>query len=264
MSWRIFWAGGLILVGVVMLFTNFGFLPGNAWNYLFPAILVLLGIGLLVGWRRRGQPIEAVNDSAPLEGAARAEVILKHGAGRLNVHAGSDPNLLFAGTFAGGVDKTISRRNETVYLELKTPNDVWGALNFPFENGLEWNLGLDPAIPIALKYEGGAAETKMDLSGIKLTDLEINTGASSTDVALPVPAGTQRVVVHSGAASVKVHLPPNVPATIRGTMGLGSLDIDKTRFVERGSGVFQSDNYSGAADRVEMTVDGGVGSVQIR
>lgn len=264
MSWRILWAAVLILAGLLFLLINLGILPGNVWNYIFPAILVLVGIGMLVGWRRGGRPIEMVSESASLDGATRAEVTLKHGAGLLNVHAGTDANLLFAGTFGGGVDKKIARANGTALLELKTPTEVWDEIGFPFEHGLEWNLGLAPNIPMALKYEGGAAETKMDLSGIQLTDLEINTGASSTDVALPVPAGTQHVVVHSGAASVKLRLPPNVPATIHGTMGLGAMHVDKTRFPERGSGVYQSDNYAVARDRVEMTIEGGVGSVEIR
>jgi hypothetical protein len=264
MSWRTFWAIVLIVIGVLFLLNNFGWLPGNAWNYIFPTILVLFGLGLLIGWRGGTRELEAVPDSAPLEGATRAAVTMKHGAGRLNVHAGSDAAQLFSGTFGGGVDKKISKNNGTTYLELKTPSDLWSNLAFPATRGLEWNVMLNPQIPTTLKYEGGAAETKMDLSGVQLTELEINTGASSTDVVLPQPKGTMRVKVHSGAASVKIRVPPNVPATIRGTMGLGSIDADLQRFPDRGFGVRQSDNYADATDKIEMTVEGGVGSVEIR
>jgi hypothetical protein len=264
MMWRTFWAFVLILVGIIFLLINFGVLPGNAWNYIFPTILVLLGIGLLVGWRGSHATAQVVSESAPLDGATRADVTLKHGAGRLSVRAGEDTAQLFAGTFGGGIEKKLERHDGTAVLELKTPSNAWGNVGFPFGRGFEWNLGLNPTIPIALKYEGGAAETKMDLSGIQLTQLEINTGASATDVVLPPPQGKMRVVVHSGAASVKLRLPPNVSASIRGTMGLGALDIDQTRFPNRGMGIHQSDNYATAIDRIEMTVEGGVGSVQIQ
>ncbi|MBI4672928.1 MAG: hypothetical protein HY741_14835 [Chloroflexi bacterium] len=264
MSWRLFWAVVLILLGIVLLLINLDILPGNAWNYIFPAILVLGGIVLMVGWRGGSRQLEAVSASAPLEGATHAAITLKHGAGQLNVRAGSDPTLLFTGTFGGGVDKKLKQDNGTAFLELKTPSDVWSNLAFPGVHGLRWDLQLHPTIPTTLKYEGGAAETKMDLSGIHLTTLEINTGASSTDVVLPPPHGTLRVVVHAGAASVKLRLPQNAPAAIRGTMGLGSLDIDKSRFPDRGLGVYQSDDYANAPDRIEMTVEGGVGAVQIR
>lgn len=264
MTWRVFWAGVLILVGVVFLLINLGILPGNAWNYVFPGALVLLGVALLVEWRGGVQTLQLVSESAPLEGASQADVSLKHGAGRLNVHAGNDESLLFSGTFSGGVEKRITRRNNTAFLELKTPSDLWANMNFLNPRGLEWDLALNPKVSTSLKYEGGASETQMDLSGIKLTDLEINTGASSTDVVLPPPNGTMRVTVHSGAASVKLHLPPGVPAEIRGTMGLGLLDIDLARIPDRGSGVHQSDNFANAMDRIEMRIEGGVGSVQVR
>lgn len=264
MSWRTFWALVLICIGILFLLINLGILPGEIWNYIFPALLVLAGIGLLLGWRGSGKEPEQVSASAPLEGATHATVTLKHGAGQLRIGSGTDPTLLFAGTFGGGVDKTLSQKEGTVFLQLKTPSDVWSNVGFPGARGLNWNLQLNPGIPIALKYEGGASETKMDLSGLQLAQLEVDTGASSTDIVLPPPHGTMRVIIHSGAASVKVHLPPDTQAAIRGTMGLGSLEVDKSRFPDRGTGVFQSDNFMTAPDRIEMNIEGGVGSVQIR
>jgi hypothetical protein len=264
MSWRTFGALVLIALGVVFLLINFNVLPGDAWNYVFPIILVLLGITLLVGWRGGGRQLESVPDSALLSGAARGAVILKHGAGRLAVTAGTDPALLFSGTFGGGVDKKLERQGDLAVLELKTPSDVWSNVGFPGTRGLDWNLSLNPSVPLSLKYEGGAADTLLDLSGLKLTALEINTGASSTDVVLPAPAGTMRVVVHSGAASVKIRLPQNVPASIHGTMGLGALEVDMSRFPKHGAGSYESDTFTSAVDRVDVTVEGGVGSVHVR
>ncbi len=257
MSGRVFGAMVLILTGVLFLLSNLGILPGNAWNYFFPALLVLIGAFLLMGWRGGERTIEMVPDSAPLGNAARAAVNLKYGAGRLCVRAGSDAALLFSGSFGGGVTKKISHTNGTAFVELKSPDAMWENLQFLNPRGLEWDVLLNPNVPTMLKYEGGAAETKMDLSGVHLTELEINTGASATDVALPQPKGVMRVLVHSGAASVKIRVPPNVPATIRGTMGLGSIDADPARFPDRGFGVRQSDDYADAPNKIEMTLEGG-------
>lgn len=265
MTWRVFWAIVLIIAGILFLLINLGILPGNAWNYVFPAILVLLGLGLLLGLRGDGgKAAEVVNESAPLSGATSAAVTLKHGAGRLTIHAGSDPTLLFAGTFGGGVDKKLSNQNGAAFLELKTPTEVWSGMNFFGKHGLDWDVALNSSVPLALKYEGGASETKMDLTGIRLSTLDISTGASSTDIVLPVPIGTQRVILHSGAASIKLRLPQNAIASIRGTMGLGSLNVDLARFPNRGEGLYQSDNFATATDRIDLTVEGGVGSVDIR
>jgi hypothetical protein len=265
MSWRTFWALVLILAGVLFLLINLGILPGDIWNYIFPLLLVVIGVGLLLGWRGSSRhQLEEVPASASLEGATHAAVTLKHGAGQLSISAGTEPTQLFAGMFGGGVDKTLTQKDGTAFLELKTPSNLWDNVGFPGKRGLSWNVQFNPNIPIALKYEGGAAETKMDLSGLQLTQLEIDTGASSTDVVLPSPHGTMRVVIHAGAASVKVHLPEGVQAAIRSQVGLGSFEIDRSRFPDRGMKTFQSDGFTTAADRIEMTVEGGVGSVQIR
>lgn len=270
MTWRTFWALVLILVGLVFLAINFGVLPGSAWNYIFPAILIILGVLVLLGMR--GGRGAAVSESAALEGAGRGAVTFKHGAGRLDVNAGASSNLLFEGTFGGGVDKRVSRRGDELNVELQARSDfapwMFGG------NSLDWQVRLNPDVPLAVKLDGGAADTHMDLAGVKLSNLEINTGASATDVTLPVPNGTLHGSIKAGAASVKVHMPPSIPARILGTMGLGALDIDQSRFPQRsGSGVpglatskalFESDDFATAANRIELIVEGGVGSVNIR
>lgn len=262
-TWRSLWAIGLILAGVLILLINLNILPGAVWNYFFPALLVVVGAALLLGVRRRDQVIESVKATAPLDGAERANITLKHGAGHMLVHASSNPSLLFEGMFDGGIDKEVSVSNGTAFVELKSPDDLWTGLGFMAGRGIEWDLALNPTLPTALKYEGGAADTKMDLSGIRLTNLEINTGASSTEIVLPIPSGTERVSIKAGAASVKVRVPPNALTSIHGVMGMGSLKIDQQRFPGRGASLYESENYAGAADRIEIAVEGGVGSVEI-
>lgn len=271
MTWRVFWAIVLILVGVVFLLINLGVLPGSAWNYIFPAILVILGLLILTGMR--GGRGEVVNDSAALDGATRGALHLKHGAGRLNVRAGASPSNLFEGTFGGGIDKRVTRRGDELRVELQGRADT-----MPFMFGgrgmLDWDVALNSSVPLALKLDGGATDSHLDLSGLALGDLEINTGASSTQVTLPTPNGTLHATIHAGAASVQVAVPPGVPARILGTMGLGALDIDQSRFPQQsGSGVpglvtskalYESNDFATAANRVEITIEGGVGSVRVR
>lgn len=261
--WRIFWAFVLIVIGVVFLLINLGILPGDAWNYLFPALLILLGIFLLIGWHGGSEQTTA-HEVIPLDDAARGEITLKHGAGLLNVHGGADPTVLLDGTFHGGVEKKLDRVQDLALVEFKTPSNAWENLGFSNKRGLEWQLALNPNIPLTLRYEGGAAETRMDLSGVRLVQLAVNTGASSTDVVLPYPSGTMRVSVNSGAATVKLRLPREAAASIRGKMDLGSMNVDLARFPNRGFGIHQSENYAAATDRIELTIEGGVGSVEIR
>lgn len=43
----------LVIVGVVALLDNFGFLPGNFWDFFWPALLILLGASLVARHRCR-------------------------------------------------------------------------------------------------------------------------------------------------------------------------------------------------------------------
>jgi len=43
--------GILIIVGIVAFLDNFGFLPGNFWDFFWPALLILLGASLVAKHR---------------------------------------------------------------------------------------------------------------------------------------------------------------------------------------------------------------------
>jgi hypothetical protein len=264
MTWRVLGALILIGLGVLFLLVNLGLIPPNAWRSVLPALLILAGIGLILSRRRAGRQVPTVQESAPLDGASEAIVMLKHGAGLLTVHAANDPSLLFVGSFAGRIEKKVTREGGTAILELKGPMEVWDTSVVGSARGLTWDVALNATIPIELKYEGGAAETNMDLSQLWCKSVDINTGASSTDVILPAPRGTLRVQVQSGAASVKLRLPPSAPAAIIGSMSLGSLQIDSVRFPISSDGEHRSVDYDAADDRIQIRVEGGVGSVEVR
>jgi hypothetical protein len=261
-TWRIVGALILIAVGVLFLLINFGLIPPDIWNYVLPLILILAGVGLFIGFRRQ-QPVPVVDDSDLLEGATSASILIKHGAGRLSIDAGQDPTLLFSGSFIGGIKKSLTHENGTARVELSIPSDS-GAVRSVSVARLISRISLNSRIPISLRYEGGAAETTMDLSLLNLSALEIHTGASSTDILLPVPNGTLRVTSSSGAASVKFRVPAAVPAMIRAPTRLGALQVDLARFPSQSEGIYQSEGYDTAADRIELSIEGGIGSVEIR
>jgi hypothetical protein len=271
MYWRYFWAIFLIAIGVLLLLGNMGIITGDIWRFVWPIFLIVLGVVFLLGAtgrRGRWSSAAAVNDSVPLDGAASSQIILQHGAGRLFVSAGSDPSLLFRGSFGGGVDKQVRRTGDRLDVSLRTNvrdwTEWWGPWNWWGAPGaFDWNLSLNSGIPLALKLETGASQTQLDLSALRVTELSIKTGASSTEITMPANAGSTHARVESGAASVKVRIPQGVAARISGKMGLGALDVDQQRFPARGGG-YESNEFITAANRVELQVEGGVGSVDVR
>lgn len=254
----LFWPLLLIAAGVLFLLDNFGLLPGSAWGLIWPLALVALGVQILLN---RGAAPEPVEDAITLEGARSARLVLEHGAGELRVSGGAPADLLYGGSFAGGVDKRLDRQGDRVSVTLSARPSAW--FRWPGAHGLNWDLRLNEQVPLALTIESGAASTRLDLANTQVTDLTIETGASATTVVLPARAGHTRAKVSAGAASVDITVPEGVAARIRGMVGVGSLSVDQRRF-PRFDRAYESPDFATAEHRVELDVEGGVGSVTVR
>jgi hypothetical protein len=266
MNSRYFWPVALIAAGILLLLDNLGILPGSAWNWIWPLALIWWGLSLLRA--RRGGPdhLETTQDALPLDGATEARLTLQHGAGRLEVRAGSDPTLLYSGLFAGGVQRQVARSGHRLDATLRPPERNWAEWMWPGNwgggAGLNWQVSVGPGVPLNLTVEGGASENRLDLADLRVTDLAIKTGASSTDVTLPAQAGHTRARIESGAAEVKVRVPAGVAARIRGVVGVGELNVDQQRF-PRHDGGYESEDFAAAANRVELEVQAGAASVSV-
>jgi Domain of unknown function (DUF5668)/Cell wall-active antibiotics response 4TMS YvqF len=262
MRGRLFWPLALITLGGLLLSANFNLLPGQIWGWFWPLLLIILGVSVLFGHGR----VSLVDDSLVLEQAASARLKLKHGAGHLELRSGAGPGLLFAGTFAGGIDKHVTRQGDHLDVTLAANPHDWLAWSWPWgwgPRGLDWNLRLNPNVRLDLSLESGASESHLDLADLRVNDLTIQTGASNTCLTLPAQAGYTRAHINSGAASVHVDVPQGVAARVHGSMGLGSLNVDSARFPRRNGG-YESPDYEAAANRVELEIEGGVGSVAVR
>jgi hypothetical protein len=262
MNSRLFWPILLILFGVLLLLDNLDLLPGSVFGYVWPLLIIFFGINLLLSRGSRPEPVE---DATTLEGARSAVLTFKHGAGELKIQGGAPADLLYSGTFDGGVDKQLDRQGDRLLLTLEGKTPDWFRWPGPMfgGHGMNWDVRLNEGVPLALTVESGASSTRMDLRGMRLTDLTLKTGASSTVITLPAHGGHTRARISAGAASVDITVPEGVAARIKGMVGVGSLDVDQRRF-PRVNSAYESPDFNTAENRVEMDIEGGVGSVQVR
>jgi len=257
---RIFWGLVVLLVGIMLLLDNLGYLPGvNIWGLIWPLFLIALGGWILWNYFTRGSR-QAEQIAIPIEGAERARIRFQHGAGRIDISAGGSQKNIIEGDFGGGLDITKEQRGDELDIKLNLPISI-----FPFDwspgQSLDWSVRLNREIPLSLSLETGASESRLDLSDIRVTELILKSGASSTMVTLPANASFTKVNIESGAASLKVIVPKGVAARIRSGGGLSNISVSD-RF-PKSSGVYQSADYEGAANRVDMDIEMGVGSVSI-
>jgi len=259
---QVFWGILLLLAGFVFLLDSLGLLGTmQAWDLIWPLGLIALGVWTLWGTVfRRAPAMEHVR--VPLDGATKARVRMSHGAGRLGLAAGATPDVLLEGDCGGGLDLNTQARGDELEVRMSVPVQV-----FPFSWSpgytLDWNLRFNPETTLELELEAGAGETRLDLSELSVHHLRLKTGASHSVITMPASAGFTRAEISSGAAQVDIHIPSGVAASIRTSGGLSSFQVDQARFPRFGDR-YQSPDYDEALNKVELDVDMGVGSVNIR
>lgn len=97
-------------------------------------------------------------------------------------------------------------------------------------------VGVTPELPVDLEVVVGAAESRLDLGGLRLTSLSYTTGASDTRLTFdePNPATMDRLAVKMGAAALRVEGLGNAGArAMRFEGGVGELTLDFTGRWER-------------------------------
>jgi hypothetical protein len=258
----LFWGIVLIVLAVLLLFYQQGWLKGDIFSYFWPLIIILFGIWLLIGALGRGRS-EAVGQklSIPLESARSARIKLEHGAGRLNIRAGASSTEVLNGVFGAEVDYKSHLETDQLQVKLRTSPHFWAWV--PGES-LDWDICLNGDIPLNLKVDSGASASTLDLTDLKVVELDIDTGASRTEVSLPANAGNTLVDIHSGAASININIPTGVAARIKTKSGIASINVDSNRFPRMDGDLYQSADYATAANRADITIDTGVGSVEIK
>jgi hypothetical protein len=257
-----FWWGLVIIIcGVLFLLEALGIITINVWGLILPILVIALGAWILWGTlARRSVKTEHVN--VPLDGFTQARIRIRHGAGRLEVNAGAGESSLLEGDCAGGAELTSRRTNDALEVSISAFNRAFSFGWLP-EYRADWNLKLAQGVPLALSFDTGAADTRIDLSQLLVTQIRFHSGASSTRLTLPAHAGQTTAEFKTGAASLELRIPPGVAARIQASGGLSSITVDKYRFPRSGN-VYQSADYAAAANKVDIRVEMGVGSVNIR
>jgi hypothetical protein len=256
---NLFWGVILILLAALLLLKQMGWLVGDIFGYFWPLLIIAFGIWLIIGYFARNKPAEGEHVSIPLEGATSAHIKFDHGAGRLTVRSGAEPGEILNGTFGNGLSFKSHVEGGRLEVKLRTSQQAWAW--WPGES-LDWDIRLNQGLPLSLKIDSGASASVLDLSDLKVTELDIDTGASSTELTLPANAGSTHVDIDTGASSLKVSIPAGVAASIRVKTGMAAVNINP-RFPRLDGGLYQSADYGTAANRVDMTIDSGVGSVEV-
>ena len=123
----LFWGILLVLLAALLLLRQMGIISGDIFGYFWPLVIILFGIWLIFGFfnRRGRRPVEGEQVSIPLEGATSAYIKIDHGAGRVNLRAGTAAGELLNGIFGGGMETKTKVTDGRLEVKMRTPRQFW-------------------------------------------------------------------------------------------------------------------------------------------
>jgi DUF4097 and DUF4098 domain-containing protein YvlB len=230
--------------------------------------------------------------SEPLCGATIAKVDINTASGNLSIDKlTSGEQLLASGTleYVENQDpptRSVNTNNGEATLTLKSTNIGRPWFHFPWSTcnaATDWQIHLNPTVQADITAHSGGGNVKLNLAGMTVTRLSADSGGGNLEVILPDHAtdlsvtartGGGNVTVEigrgttgrnildatSGAGNVEVRIPSGIEARIYATSGLGKEIVDQ-RFNNIDKHLYQSSDFDGAADKVEITVQSGAGNV---
>ena len=219
--------------------------------------------------RLKTGPTETVtiNESLPPEGTVM-DVAVKMGAGKLNLSGGATG--LAEGTINYNVAEwkpTITSTTEALTIEQGSSKDNIGIPKGEVVN--DWNLKLGDT-PINLTLNAGAYEGTVDLSGLRLRNLNIADGASKAEVSFDSvnPEEMEELIYETGASQVTLTGLANAnfaDMTFKGGAGSYTLDfsgeLQRDATVSITSGVSSMRIVVPSSTAAKITVSGGIKNV---
>ncbi len=234
------------------------------------------------------------NLSEPLGGATCAKFDINTGSGNLTIDAlaGNEP-VLASGTLEylqdqGLPSTSVDAHGGEVTLTLRARSTRQPQFRLPWatcSGATDWRIHLNSTVTSDVTARSGGGNVRVDLTGAVVTQVSAETGGGNVDVVLPDNAarlcttarsgagnvsvevgrgaqGSSALTARSGAGNVVVRVPADLAAHIHLTTGMGKAIVDP-RFTQIDKSTYESPDYQGAADRVEITATSGAGNVTV-
>ncbi len=291
---RLFWGTFLIGLGAVMLFGRLGWvsLTMPALWKLWPLALVFWGAAVLTRGTRvapvagalagvtlavvLGGLISAVFGSestaatsagysqdftqpyAP--GLHRASFKFESGAGSFTAE-GSTDQLVSAsvrsefGHYALRSERVD--RVEDVSLTMEGEKNAWAFSRSANRVALKFNAD----VVWDMRFSVGAAKMDLDLSGLNVERLTVESGASQVRIRLGDVADETRLTVTSGVSDVRVLVPRGSACEITSTSPLSRKSFKD--FTQSPEGTYRTENYLSSQKKIYVTLESGLSQLRV-
>lgn len=126
----------------------------------------------------------------------------------------------------------------------------------------EWVLSVNSSLATTLNLTGGVANLRLDASRLYVESLVLSAGVTRLDLTLGLSGKKTAVLVTGGVGNVEVVIPESAGVRISIGGGLTSRDFSR-QGLEKSGGVWVTPGYDSAATKLDLTVNCGVGKVDL-
>ncbi len=284
----------LISFGVIFLLNNLDLIELNAWDMFmrfWPILLIAIGLDILIGRRSAWGSLFAVvvvlailaggivffdnqaqwtyeseNFEIPLGNVEVATVSLDPALGYLLVDSlpmGS--NVLLQGDvrpFSGEeIGKTVDFSGTRATINLWTEGVVVAPFFGGWSDRPSWGLALHPDVATDLFVNFGVGKAELDLQNLQIGEIHVEQGIGQMILLLP-SEDNMDVNLEGGIGEIRVVIPENVGVRLSADVGIGNVLVPSD--YTRDGDFYLSPGYTAAGNQIEVVIDLGIGSVQVR
>jgi hypothetical protein len=220
-----------------------------AGKVILTMVIVCFAFSITLAKRRS---VEKTHKEIEFQGEKNLTVKIDFGGGTIILEKNQSGNVLDAEIEGENPDEVAidyDRIGDRGELHLDSESKL-KHLDFDWEDNY-WHLGFSDKIPISFEIDIGACEGKFDFTGLRIDHLDLDLGASSTEIIFgePNPERISRFKIDVGASKLKIK-------------GLGNANFDRLSF-EGGVGDFTLDFGGELKHKAHVDIDMGLGSLTI-
>jgi cell wall-active antibiotic response 4TMS protein YvqF len=255
----LFWGGVLVIVGVLFLLANTGVLENVDWNYIWPVILIALGVWLILARIGPGGATAEVDSAEPREVLTKAKLEIAVGSGRIEVRSAALGDQLYKTHIEHGgtaPEVKLDRANGIVRISQRLD---W----FAGARRVRVQAQVTDAIPWEVSCSTGAIRGEFDFSATELTAFDCRTGASQIDLSLAAPKGNAPIRIEGGALTVNIVRPAGAAIRVVASGGAVQIRADGVHLDGIGTRDWHSQEFDAAVNGYDVSVQGGALRVNV-
>jgi AcrR family transcriptional regulator len=191
------------------------------------------------------------SEDAPVKAGSPASIAVDSGSRGVVLRQGSDMQTLFRVPHDRKTAAPAVVRGETVIVRR-------------LRGVGEGEIELNPRHPWTFRIQGPTWNTTLDVGGLDVREIKMDSGAARVECFLPEPRGVVPIIVSGGVVGVKLHRPRGVAVIAAISTGAVRVRLDEFNSNAVVTDLrWSSEGAEKAADRYELRISGGAVQVSL-